>query len=197
MKESRASAGPPYTNGLFFGTRTFQKRLLGKDDGATGPDDDFAARSFENIGAGSWGRNMFGPIRGRWPDDSWKGWWGDEPPYHCPVYVVTHHTRAPIAMKGGTVFQFVTEGIHAALKRAWDLVNGKDVRLGGGVATIRQYLQAGLVSEMHIAIAPTILGTGEKFFFPGLHLVRLGYRCAEHVATPNATHFVMTKASST
>jgi dihydrofolate reductase len=177
------------------GTRTIQKRLLGKVDGATGPDDDFAARSFENIGAWILGRNMFGPIRGPWPDDSWKGWWGDEPPYHCPVYVLTHHTRAPIAMKGGTVFDFVTEGIHAALKRAWDSANGKDVRLGGGVATIRQYLQAGLVDEMHVAIAPTILGTGENLF-SGLDLVRLGYRCTEHVATPSATHFVMTKASS-
>ena len=118
------------------GTRTFQKRLLGKDDGATGPDDDFAARSFENIGAWILGRNMFGPIRGPWPDDSWKGWWGDEPPYHCPVYVVTHHARAPIAMKGGTVFHFVTEGIHAALKRAWDW---RTVRTSDWVAASQRY----------------------------------------------------------
>ena len=169
------------------GTRTIQKRLLGKVDGATGPDDDFAARSFENIGAWILGRNMFGPIRGPWPDDSWKGWWGDEPPYHCPVYVLTHHARAPIAMKGGTVFHFVTEGIHAALKRAWDSANGKDVRLGGGVATIRQYLQAGLVDEMHVAIAPTILGTGENLF-SGLDLVRLEHRTCRHAKRYTLRH---------
>jgi dihydrofolate reductase len=176
------------------GTRTF-RQLFGNQGGSTGADDDFAKRGFDNVGAWILGRNMFGPVRGPWPNESWKGWWGDEPPYHCPVYVLTHHTRAPIAMKGGTVFHFVTEGIHAALKRAWDSANGKDVRLGGGVATIRQYLQAGLVDEMHVAIAPTILGTGENLF-SGLDLVRLGYRCTEHVATPSATHFVMTKASS-
>jgi dihydrofolate reductase len=177
-----------------WGTRTL-RQMFGNEGGSTGVDDEFARRGFADVGSWILGRNMFGPVRGPWPDESWKGWWGDEPPYHCPVYVLTHHTRAPIAMKGGTVFHFVTEGIHAALKRAWDSANGKDVRLGGGVATIRQYLQAGLVDEMHVAIAPTILGTGENLF-SGLDLVRLGYRCTEHVATPSATHFVMTKASS-
>ena len=137
-----------------FPTRTFQKMLFGKDDGTTGPDDDFATRGFANIGAWILGRNMFGPVRGAWPDDSWKGWWGDEPPYHCDVFVLTHHARAPIEMKGGTVFHFVTDGIEAALQGAHRSAGGKDIRLGGGVATVKQYLCAGLVDEMHIAMAP-------------------------------------------
>ena len=128
-----------------FATRTFQKRLFGQDGGATGTDDEFVARGFENIGAWILGRNMFGPIRGNWPDESWKGWWGDNPPYHCPVFVLTNYPRASITMDGGTTFHFVTDGIHEALKRAIDAANGQDIPLGGGVATIRQYLQAGLV----------------------------------------------------
>jgi dihydrofolate reductase len=174
-----------------FTTRTIQK-IFGNDGGATGVDDDFAARGFANVGAWILGRNMFGPVRGAWPDDNWKGWWGDNPPYHVPVFVLTHHPRAPITMEGGTVFHFVTDGIHAALDRAREAAQGKDVRLGGGVATIRQYLRAGLVDELHLAIAPTLLGSGEALF-TGIDLPRLGYQCTEHVATPNATHVVLTR----
>ena len=172
-----------------FPTRTFQKVLFGKDEGTTGPDDDFAARGFANIGAWILGRNMFGPVRGVWPDDSWKGWWGDEPPYHCDVFVLTQHARAPIEMKGGTVFHFVTGGIEAALQRALESAGGKDIRLGGGVSTIRQYLRARLVDEMHIAMAPALLGSGENLF-AGIDLPGLGYTRAEHVATASATHLV-------
>jgi dihydrofolate reductase len=175
-------------------TRTFQKMLFGKDGGTTGPDDDFAARGIANIGAWILGRNMFGPVRGPWPDDSWKGWWGDEPPYHCDVFVLTHHARAPIAMKGGTTFHFVTDGIEPALRRAREAAGGKDVRLGGGVATIRQYLRAGLVDELHLAIAPILLGSGENLFAE-IDMVRLGYKRTEHVATPAATHIVLSKAA--
>jgi len=170
-------------------THTFQKMLFGKDEGTTGPDDDFAARGFENLGAWILGRNMFGPVRGTWPDDSWKGWWGDEPPYHCDVFVLTHHARAPIEMKGGTVFHFVTDGIEAALERARQSAGGKDIRLGGGVSTIRQYLRARLVDEMHLAMAPALLGSGENLF-AGIDLPGLGYKRAEHIATANATHLV-------
>jgi dihydrofolate reductase len=173
-----------------FPTRTFQKMHAGKDDGTTGLDNGFAARGFENIGAWILGRNMFGPVRGAWPDESWKGWWGDEPPYHCDVFVLTHHARAPIEMKGGTVFHFVTDGIEVALQRAREAAGGKDVRLGGGVATVRQYLRAGLVDELHLVMAPTLLGSGESLF-ADMDLVRLGYQRAEHVATPAATHIVL------
>jgi dihydrofolate reductase len=173
-------------------TQFFQKVLLGKDGGTTGPDNDFAARGFENIGAWILGRNMFGPVRGTWPDDSWKGWWGDEPPYHCDVFVLTHHARPPIEMKGGTVFHFVIDGIEAALQRARQSAGSKDVRLGGGVATIREYLYARLVDEMHVAIAPVLLGSGESLF-ANIDLPRLGYRRTEHVATANAMHIVLTK----
>ncbi len=173
-----------------FPTRTFQKMHAGKDDGTTGLDNDFAARGFENIGAWILGRNMFGPVRGAWPDESWKGWWGDEPPYHCDVFVLTHHARAPIEMKGGTVFHFVTDGIEVALQRAREAAGGKDVRLGGGVATVRQYLRAGLVDELHLVMAPTLLGSGESLF-ADMDLVRIGYQRAEHVATPAATHIVL------
>jgi len=172
-----------------FGTRTFRK-MSGKDDGATGIDNDFAARGFADVGAWILGRNMFGPIRGEWPDESWKGWWGDNPPYHCPVFVLTHHPRASIAMQGGTTFHFVTDGIHAALRRAREAANGLDIRLGGGVATIRQYLQAGLVDEMHLAVSPVLLGSGENLF-AGLDLLQLGFSCVEHVAAPKATHVVL------
>ena len=140
-----------------FPTRVFQK-MQGKDEGTTGVDNDFAERGFERIGAWILGRNMFGPIRGAWPDEKWKGWWGDAPPYHTPVFVLTHHPRAAVQMDGGTTFHFVTDGIHAALQRAKEEANGLDVRLGGGAATIRQYLQAGLVDELHVAVSPIILG---------------------------------------
>jgi dihydrofolate reductase len=174
-----------------FATRTFQ-RMHGKDGGAPGIDDDFAARGFENIGAWILGRNMFGPVRVPWPDNSWKGWWGDTPPYHTPVFVLTHHARASIEMNGGTTFHFVTDGIHAALNRAVDAAKGKDVRLGGGVATIRQYLRAGLIDEMHLAMSPVLLGAGESLL-EGIDAPKLGYQCTERVATPNATHLVITK----
>jgi dihydrofolate reductase len=174
------------------GTRTFQK-MFGGDSAATGPDDDFAARGLADIGAWILGRNMFGPVRGSWPDDSWKGWWGANPPYHTPVFVLTHHPRASIEMEGGTTFHFVTDGIHAALERARDAARGRDVRIGGGVATIQQYLRAGLVDEVHLAIAPTLLGAGEALF-AGIDLPALGFRCSEHVGTANALHVVLTRA---
>ena len=175
----------------FIPTRAFQ-RMQGNGDGTTGVDNDFAERGFDRIGAWILGRNMFGPIRGPWPDDLWKGWWGDDPPYHTPVFVLTHHPRASIQMEGGTTFHFVTEGIHAALKRAREAAGGLDVRLGGGTATIRQYLQAGLVDELHLAISPVILGSGENLF-AGLDLAQLGYKVTERLTSPAAMHVVLTK----
>ena len=174
-----------------FGTHTF-RRMHGGEGGTTGVDDDFAARGFRNVGAWILGRNMFGPVRGLWPDDKWKGWWGENPPYHTPVFVLTNHARASISMEGGTTFHFVTDGIHAALELALKADGGADVRLGGGVATIRQYLQEGLVDEMHLAIAPVLLGSGENLF-AGMDLVKLGYQCREHVTTEKATHVVFMK----
>jgi dihydrofolate reductase len=170
-------------------TCTFQ-RMIGREGGATGVDDDFVARSFDGIGAWILGRNMFGPIRGPWPDDTWRGWWGEEPPYHCDAFVLTHHPRPPLAMAGGTTFHFVNDGIEAVLRRAFDAAGGRDVRLGGGVATVRRYLAAGLVDEMHLAITPALLGRGEHLL-AGLDLPALGYRCVEHVASPAATHVVL------
>jgi len=182
-----------------FGTRTFQKMvghsagsLIGGQAPREGADDDFAARGFENLGAWIIGRNMFAPSRGPWPDDGWKGWWGDEPPYHVPVFVLTHHARAPLTMEGGTTFHFVTDGIHAALKRAKEAAQGKDVRLGGGVATVRQYLAAGLVDELHLAIAPALLGRGESLL-AGIDLVSLGYKCTRHVGTEKGMHVVLAR----
>ena len=173
------------------GTRTFQK-MFGGDGGATGVDDDFAARGVAGIGAWILGRNMFGPIRGPWPDEAWKGWWGTNPPYHTPVYVLTHHARASIAMEGGTTFHFVTGGTREALKLATEAAGGKDVRVGGGASTIRQYLREKLVDEMHLAISPVLLGSGESLF-AGLDLLELGYECAEHLPTAQATHVVLKK----
>ena len=174
-----------------FTTRTF-RQMFGDQGGATGVDDDFAARGFRKVGAWIMGRNMFGPSRGPWPDENWKGWWGANPPFHAPVFVLTHHPRASIAMSGGTSFHFVTEGIRVALQRAKDAAAGLDVRLDGGVATVREYLNAGLVDEMHLAISPILLGSGEAFF-TDLNLPRLGYQRTEHVATQHATHVVFTK----
>jgi dihydrofolate reductase len=184
------------------GTKTFQKlhgdfakSLMGDQPGRDGVDDEFAARGFENLGAWIMGRNMFGPVRGPWTDDEWKGWWGPNPPYHVPVFVLTHHARAPITMEGGTKFHFVTDGIHAALKRATEAAQGKDVRLGGGVATVRQYLAAGLVDEVHFAVAPALLGRGEHVFY-GIDTVSLGYRCTERASSDLATHVVLTKPAT-
>ena len=175
-----------------FPTRFFQA-MIGKDGGTTGIDQDFAARGMAGIGAWILGRNMFGPIRGPWTDDEWKGWWGDNPPYHVPVFVLTHHARPPIEMQGGTIFHFVTDGIHVALERAKEAAGTRDVRVGGGPATIRQYLQAGLIDRMHLAISPVLLGTGENLL-TGLDLVQLGYRCTEHTSSEAATHVVLTKS---
>jgi dihydrofolate reductase len=176
----------------FIPTRTFKEKVLGQTGGLADVDDSFARRSFENLGAWIMGRNMFGPIRGEWPDDSWKGWWGPNPPYHVPVFVLTHHARAPLAMEGGTTFHFVTGGIHEALERARDAAAGKDIRIGGGVSTIRQYLQAGLIDEMHLAFSPVLLGRGEALF-AGIDLLAAGFSCAEHVNTANAMHVVLRK----
>lgn len=174
-----------------FATRTF-RRMHGGEGGSTDMDDEFLARGLDNIGAWILGRNMFGPIRGPWPDDAWKGWWGDNPPYHVPVFVLTHHPRPPVTMQGGTTFHFVTEGMHVALQRAREAAQGRDVRLGGGVATIRQYLRAQLIDELHLAIAPVLLGSGEALF-AGLDAASLGYRCTEHEATPAVTHVVLAR----
>ena len=187
--ENPLGVGGKALHGWAWETRTF-RRMFGQDGGSTGVDEGFAARSFENIGAWILGRNMFGPIRGPWPDEDWKGWWGPNPPYHVPVFVLTHHRRESLTMEGGTTFHFVTDGIQAALERARSAANGRDVRIGGGVATIQQYLRARLIDELHIAISPALLGSGESLF-SGVDMVDLGYRCAEHVATEKATHVVI------
>ncbi|MCH8544868.1 MAG: dihydrofolate reductase family protein [Alcanivorax sp.] len=171
-------------------TRTFQRTVLGNEGGTTGVDDDFAARGFQNVGAWILGRNMFGPVRGPWPDMSWKGWWGDNPPYHFPVFILTHHARPSIEMEGGTTFHFVTGGIREALERAREAAGELDVRIGGGANTIQQYLREGLIDEMHIAIAPVLLGSGERLF-EGIDLKGLGYECVEFVAPEKATHAVL------
>jgi dihydrofolate reductase len=190
--EHPLGVGGPELFDWFFHTRTWQ-RMHGNQDGETGADDHVAAQGFDGIGAWILGRNMFGPVRGPWPDDEWKGWWGDEPPYHTPVFVLTHHPRAPLTMKGGTIFRFVTDGIHAALQQAKDAADGRDVRLGGGVSTIRQYLRAGLIDELHLAIAPALLGTGEHLL-SGIDTRALGYECAEHIAgTRAAAHVILRK----
>lgn len=175
----------------FFPTR-FWRKMQGQEGGETGVDHGIAAQGFAGIGAWILGRNMFGPVRGPWPDESWKGWWGDEPPYHTPVFVLTHHPRAPLKMQGGTEFRFVTEGIHAALQQAKTAAGGRDVRLGGGAATVRQYLQAGLIDELHLAVSPVLLGSGEHLW-QGLDLPALGYECAKTVAGERATHVFLRK----
>jgi len=177
--------------GWAFPTRTFQ-RMFGQGDGTTGVDDNFAARGFENVGAWILGRNMFGPIRGAWPDDAWKGWWGEEPPYHTPAFVLTHHARTPVEMKGGTTFHFVTGGIREALDRAREAARGKDVRVGGGVSTVREYLRAGLVDEMHLVVSSVLLGSGENLL-AGIDLTALGLRVREHAASETALHVVLSR----
>src|SRR6185503_12563564 len=163
--------------------------------GDTDVDEQFAARSMAGIGAWIMGRNMFGPIRGPWPDESWHGWWGDNPPYHTDVFVLTHHKRPPLEMEGGTIFHFVNDGIHAVLERAKRSAKGKDVRIGGGVDIIRQYLTAGLIDSLHLAVAPVVLGTGESLL-TGIDLRALGYTQIEYVATPKAAHYVLSKLSA-
>ena len=175
----------------FFPTHVW-RTMQGQGKGETGVDNRMAEQGFHGIGAWILGRNMFGPVRGPWPDESWRGWWGEEPPYHVPTFVLTHHARAPLEMKGGTTFHFVTDGIHAALERARAAAGDRDVRVGGGVATVRQYLQAGLIDEMHLALRPILLGTGENLM-QGLDLRALGYECAESIAGERATHVIVRK----
>jgi dihydrofolate reductase len=175
----------------FFQTEVWNK-MQGESGGGRGVDNQMAERAFENVGAWILGRNMFGPVRGPWPDESWKGWWGDEPPYHVPVFVLTHHARKPLAMQGGTTFHFITDGAESALKRAREAAAGKDVRIGGGVSTIRQYLVAGQIDEMHLAMSPMLMGEGEHLF-AGINLQQLGFRVAQSVAGENATHILIEK----
>jgi dihydrofolate reductase len=175
----------------FFQTRVWQ-RMQGHDGGETGTDNRIAEQAFDGIGAWILGRNMFGPVRGPWPDESWRGWWGEEPSYHTPVFVLTHYARPPLRMAGGTEFRFVTDGIQSALKQAKDAAGTRDVRVGGGVATLRQYLQAGLIDDMHLAVRPVLLGSGEHLWH-GLDMRALGYECAEQIAGERATHVFIRK----
>ena len=186
--ENPLGVGGPEMFNWFFHTRTWNK-MQGNPGGETGVDDDFAAQAFDNLGAWIMGRNMFGPVRGEWPDDSWKGWWGDEPTYHVPVFVLTHHAREPLVMKGGTTFYFVTDGIESALEQAKKAAGDKDVRIGGGPATIRQYLRAGLIDELHLVLSPVLLGSGE-LLMQGIDLRALGYECSKHAAGSRAVAHV-------
>jgi len=181
----------PQIMGWFFPTRVFQK-MYGSGDGETGVDNSMAEASFRNVGAWILGRNMFGPVRGPWPDESWRGWWGEEPSYHTPVFVLTHHARKPLEMKGGTTFHFVTDGIHSALEQARKAAGGKDVRIGGGVATVREYFKARLIDEAHLALSPVLMGTGEPLW-QGLDLHTLGYECEKTVPCERATHVFLRK----
>jgi dihydrofolate reductase len=183
--------GGPELMEWFFPTHVWRS-MHGQGEGEKGTDNAMAEKGFAGIGAWILGRNMFGPVRGAWPDESWKGWWGEEPPYHTPVFVLTHHARAPLAMKGGTEFRFVTGGIHAALEQAKAAAGGRDVRIGGGVATVRQYLSAALIDELHLALRPVLLGSGEHLL-GGIDLRALGYECAEHVAGERALHVFLRK----
>jgi len=175
----------------FFHTRSWRK-MHGEVDGETGIDDGIAAQGFAGIGAWIIGRNMFGPVRGAWPDEAWKGWWGEEPPYHTPVFVLTHHPRPTLKMRGGTDFHFVTDGIHAALERATAAANGRDVRLGGGAATVRQFLRARLIDDLHLPLRPVLMGSGEKLW-DGIDMHALGYECANTIAGERATHLFLRK----
>ena len=182
-------------HGWAMSTRTFQKHVFGNDGGAAGVDDDFAQRGFQNMGAWILGRNMFGPVRGPWHDDEWKGWWGPNPPYHSPVFVVTHHARAPLPMEGGTTFHFVTDGIASALQQAFAAAQGKDVRLGGGATLVRQYLQAGLVDELHLVMTNKLLGSGERLF-DGTDNIARDYECVETVGSETVTHVRLAKKAA-
>lgn len=181
-------------NPLGRGGESLHDWMSSSPSGTAGIDDEFARRSFDNVGAWIMGRNMYGPVRGGWPDDSWRGWWGENPPFHVPVFVLTHHPRDPVEMEGGTTFHFVTDGIEAALERAREAAGGKDVRIGGGAATIREYLRARLIDEMHIAIAPILLGGGESLF-AGVDMPELGYAVTEHVPGDGVTHLIITRKS--
>lgn len=174
-----------------FATRTWRK-MVGREGGETGVDDDFMAQGFENVGAWIMGRNMFGPIRGTWPDESWRGWWGENAPFHMPVFVLTHHARKPLEMAGGTTFHFVTDGIESALRRARAAAGRRDIRVGGGVRTVRAYLTASVIDDLHLVISPVLLGSGESLF-AGIDLPRLGYRCVRHVPGIRATHVVLAR----
>ena len=187
--------GGPVLHEWALATNTFRNLHRGDGGDKSGVDDEFAARGFRNIGAWVMGRNMFGPSRGPWKDLKWKGWWGDNPPYHTDVFVLTHHERPPLEMEGGTSFYFVTDGIQVALKKAIDSAKGKDVRIGGGVETVREYLKAGLVDEMHLAIAPALLGKGEPLF-SGMDLPKMGFRCTEYVPSAKVMHVVLTRSQS-
>jgi dihydrofolate reductase len=191
-REEPLGVGGESLHGWLIQTRAFH-RINGTTGGTTGADDDFAGRYLEGVGAYIMGRNMFGPVRGPWPDDSWRGWWGKNPPYHVPVFVLTRHARPSLEMEGGTVFHFVTGGIRDALERATAAAEGKDVQIGGGVSTLRQYLEAKLIDEMHVAISPMLLGSGEHLLY-GLDLKALGYECTTHVPTAAATHIVLTRS---
>jgi len=191
--ENPLGIGFPEVMGWFFPTRMFRTMHGGQNDGETGVDNSMAEKSFENVGSWILGRNMFGPVRGPWPDESWKGWWGEEPPYHCQAFVLTHHARKPLEMKGGTVFHFVTDGIESALKRARESAGGRDVRIGGGVATVRQYLQARLIDELHLAQRPVLSGRGEPLFH-GLDLRELGYQVEKSIAGERATHLILRRS---
>jgi dihydrofolate reductase len=182
--------GGQMLHGWLVGTRTFHREVLHQEGGATGPEDDLAQRSFENLGAWIMGRHMFAPASGPWPDEAWRGWWGANPPYHVPVFVLTHHARAPLEMQGGTTFHFVTDGPDAALRRARAAAGDRDVRVGGGVSTIRHYLNAGVIDEMHMALSPVLLGKGESLF-TGMDLPALGYRVARQTPTEQALHVVL------
>jgi dihydrofolate reductase len=185
--------GGPLLHEWVFETRAWRERQ-GEEGGDEGLDNKFIAAGDAGIGATIMGRNMFGPIRGQWKDEGWKGWWGDNPPYHHQVFVLTHHAQAPITMEGGTTFNFVTDGIEAALERAFEAANGKDVRLGGGAATIQQYLRPGLVDEMHVAIVPVLLGKGERLF-DHLDGGPIGYECVELVSSPSVVHVRFAKSA--
>jgi len=189
--ETPLGVGGEELHGWMVKTRTFHK-MAGKPGGEAGIEDDLTMRGFENVGAWIMGRNMFGPVRGEWPDDSWKGWWGDNPPYHVPTFVLTNHARKPVEMAGGTTFHFVTGGIEEALELARDAAGDKDIRVGGGVSTVRQYLAAGLIDDLHVAVSPIFLGRGESLF-AGLDLPALGYVLTERISTEHATHLMIAK----
>jgi len=190
-RENPLGRGGTAVHEWIFATRTW-KKLVGQNGGETGVDDDFMAQGFENVGAWIMGRNMFGPIRGEWPDESWRGWWGENPPFHMPVFVLTQHARKPLEMDGGTVFHFITDGIESALRQAKAAAGRRDVRVGGGVQTVRAYLAAGAIDDLHLAISPVLLGSGESLF-AGIDLPRLGYRCVRYVPGIRATHVVLAR----